>query len=332
MVGRGPELAVLTDCLGIAISGGLQVVVIGGEAGIGKSRLVAEFAATVAGSAHVVVGHCLELGPDGPPFAPFSAVLRELIAELGVERVTELAGPGRDDLALLAPELGTGHHDDLLGRGRLFEGMATLLERAAAVRPLVVVVEDLHWSDTSTRDLLRFLMRTISDVPLLLVLTYRRDELVRTHPLRPWLVEVDRLPHTTRVVLDPLDDAGGRRAGGATLRAAPAAVGGPDPRAQPGDPLLRRGAHDVPGGRRPGDPRDAARADAHAPGPACPGQPGGGALGVGGGHPDRPWGPAGADGQRRGRPGLRPPGRRRGTGAGGRQQPGGLHVPACADA
>ena len=207
-VGRGEEMSALQDALStVRASSSPRVVVIGGEAGIGKSRLVAEWAGDLAEDVRVVVGHCLELGPDGPPFAPFAAVLRGLAAELGPEQVAELAGPGRVDLAVLAPELGGRQRDEQLGRGRLFEAVTTLIERVAAERPLILVVEDLHWSDTSTRDLLRFLMRTVDDVPLLLVLTYRRDELVRTHPLRPWLVEVDRLPHASRITLDPLIDS-----------------------------------------------------------------------------------------------------------------------------
>ena len=207
-VGRGEELSALQDALStVRASSSPRVVVIGGEAGIGKSRLVAEWAGDLAEDVRVVVGHCLELGPDGPPFAPFAAVLRGLAAELGPEQVAELAGPGRVDLAVLAPELGGRQRDEQLGRGRLFEAVTTLIERVAAECPLILVVEDLHWSDTSTRDLLRFLMRTVDDVPLLLVLTYRRDELVRTHPLRPWLVEVDRLPHASRITLDPLIDS-----------------------------------------------------------------------------------------------------------------------------
>lgn len=206
-VGRGPQLRALQRAQAEAESGRPQVVIVGGEAGIGKSRLVAEFAAGLEQQARVVVGHCLELGPDGPPFAPFAAILRGLVAELGAQRVAELAGPGRGELAVLTPEIGRGRRDDVLGQGRLFEAMTTLLERVAAEQPLVVVVEDLHWSDASTRDLLRFLMRTIDDVALLVLLTYRRDELVRSHPLRPWLVEVDRLPHASRISLDPLGDS-----------------------------------------------------------------------------------------------------------------------------
>lgn len=206
MVGRSRELGELRERFAACADGDPQVVVIGGEAGIGKSRLVAELLRDLPGPSRVAVGHCLELGPDGPPFAPFAAVLRGLAADLGADRLAELAGPGRAELAGLAPELGPAVLDDPVGRGRLFEAMATLLERCAADSPLVLVVEDLHWSDSSTRDLLRFLTRTIGEARVLFVLTYRRDELHRSHPLLPWLIEVDRLPTAHRIVLERLTD------------------------------------------------------------------------------------------------------------------------------
>ena len=93
---------------------------------------------------------------------------------------------------------------DPMGRGRLFESLATLLERLAADRPVVVVVEDMHWSDSSSRDLLRFLMRTVGDSRVLFILTYRKDEMHRAHPLLAWLGEVDRLPNSSRVSLERL--------------------------------------------------------------------------------------------------------------------------------
>ncbi|HEX6888784.1 MAG TPA: AAA family ATPase [Candidatus Nanopelagicales bacterium] len=206
MVGRSRELAELRERFAVAASGAPQVVLLGGEAGIGKSRLVAELAGWVDGRARVVVGHCLELGPDGPPFAPIVGVLRDFASELGIEGLAALAGPGRGDLAGLLPELGPARAEDPFGRGRLFEAMATLLERAAAEGPLLLVVEDLHWSDAATRDLLRFLTRTVGDAAVLVVLTYRRDELHRSHPLLPWLVEMDRLPNAHRVTLERLGD------------------------------------------------------------------------------------------------------------------------------
>ncbi len=207
MVGRSRELQELRERFTVASGGEPQVVVVAGEAGIGKSRLIAEFALSLRGRARLVVGHCLELGPDGPPFAPFAGILRSLAGDLGVERLAESAGPGRPGLATLAPELAMAEQTPAQGRGRLFEAMATLIERLAMAQPLVLVVEDLHWSDSSTRDLLRFLMRTVGEVSILFVLTYRRDELVRSHPVLPWLVEVERLPYQHRITLERLDAA-----------------------------------------------------------------------------------------------------------------------------
>jgi DNA-binding CsgD family transcriptional regulator len=207
MVGRSRQLAELRERFAACAAGDPQVVVIGGEAGIGKSRLVAELLRGLPDGTLVAIGHCLELGPDGPPFAPFASVLRGLAADLGMERLADLAGPGRVDLAGLVPELGSPATSDPMGRGRMFEAMATLVERCAGDAPLVVVIEDLHWSDSSTRDLLRFLTRTVGDAAVLFVLTYRRDELDRRHPLLPWLVEVERLPSAHRIALERLDDA-----------------------------------------------------------------------------------------------------------------------------
>ena len=207
LVGRSLEVLEMRQWFALADDGDPQIVIVGGEAGIGKSRLIAEFAATVPAGTRMLVGHCLELGPDGPPFAPFSTMLRSLVADLGADQLAELAGPGRADLAGLVPELGPAAPADPLGRGRLFEAMATLVESLATSEALVVVVEDLHWSDSSSRDLLRFLLRTVSDCRVLFVLTYRKDEMHRSHPLLPWLGEVGRLPLSHRIPLERLSDA-----------------------------------------------------------------------------------------------------------------------------
>ena len=206
LVGRSRELEELRGRFAMALGGEPQVVLISGEAGIGKSRLVAEFDLAVGAEARLVVGQCLELGADGPPFAPFLIVLRGLVADLGMDRVAQLAGPGRPDLAILVPELGPSTLDESVGRGLLFDTMATLIQRGAGKRPLVLVVEDLHWSDTTTRDLLRFLLGTLGAARVLVLLTYRRDELHRGHPLLPWLAEVGRLPISSRLTLERLTD------------------------------------------------------------------------------------------------------------------------------
>ena len=207
LVGRSGELEELRERYAMAVRGEPQVVLIGGEAGIGKSRLIAEFGLTVGADARLVVGQCLELGPDGPPFAPFVFVLRALVADLGTDRVAELAGPGWSDLAVLVPELGPVSPDEAAGLTLLFDTIATLIQRGAQERPLVLVVEDLHWSDPSTRDLLRFIMGSLGEARVLVLLTYRRDEMHRGHPLLPWLAEVGRLPATSRITLERLADA-----------------------------------------------------------------------------------------------------------------------------
>ncbi|MCG5218622.1 helix-turn-helix transcriptional regulator [Streptosporangium sp. KLBMP 9127] len=207
--GRGTELGALVAALGRAREGTPSVVVIGGEAGGGKSRLLSEFAARVHGESPVLVltGGCIELGAAGLPYAPFTAALRDLVRERGPERITGLLPPGAAaDLARLLPELGgvPADADPDTARMRLFERMLALLERLAAEQPVVLVVEDAHWADRSTRDLLSFLTRNLRRVPVLLVVTYRSDELHRTHPLRPLLAELARVEIVTLLRLPRL--------------------------------------------------------------------------------------------------------------------------------
>src|SRR5918999_4398912 len=103
--GRGDELAALERALDRARAGSSTTVLVGGEAGVGKSRLIHEFTGRT-GDARVLVGGCLELGADGLPYAPFSAVLRELVRERGVDEVAALTPGGRPDLGRLLPEFG----------------------------------------------------------------------------------------------------------------------------------------------------------------------------------------------------------------------------------
>ncbi len=205
-------------------------MLIGGEAGMGKTRLIGEFtaAARVAG-VRVLTGACLELGADGLPFSPFTAMLRDLVREAGPDEVAALlSGSGRAarELARLLPELTAGRSPAAPGetvtaavdngaysagmtageaRAHLFEGFLTLLERLAAQRPLVLIIEDAHWADRSSRDLLAFLIgyqRAVGNV--LIVVTFRSDELHRTHPLRPLLAELARIDWVDRTELPPL--------------------------------------------------------------------------------------------------------------------------------
>ena len=209
VVGRSGQLAALETALAGAVRGHPSAVLVGGEAGVGKSRLVSEFAALSRGAeARVLIGGCLGLGVDGLPFAPFTAVLRELVRDLGAAGVAGLLpGGSARELARLLPEFGepAGPQDAGEARARLFEQMLILLEHLADPGPVVLVIEDMHWADRSTRDLLAFLIRNQASADgVLIVATYRSDDLHRTHPLRPLLAELDRIGWVTRMELDRL--------------------------------------------------------------------------------------------------------------------------------
>src|SRR6516225_5983271 len=174
--GRETELMVLASAFGDAAGGLPRMVLVGAEAGGGKSRLVEEFAARLGGRALVLAGGCVELSAAGLPYAPFTAALRQLVRERGTAEVTGLLG-GRDtgELAGLLPDFGSppAWTDPDRGRARLFELLLALLEALAERLPLVLVVEDVHWADRSTRDLLDFLARNLRHAAVLLLVTFR---------------------------------------------------------------------------------------------------------------------------------------------------------------
>lgn len=197
--GRAKELAVLASAFDEAISGVSGIVLIGGEAGGGKSRLVREFAAAVGERARILQGNCIEQSEAGLPYTPFVAALRTLERELGVAEISALAGGGAGELAWLSPVFGDPdrHADRLMARARLFEVVLRLLERLAESRPLVLVVEDLHWADPSTRDLLGFLVANLGSAPVLLVITFRDDK-------GAYVNELGRMDRVTWLNLDRL--------------------------------------------------------------------------------------------------------------------------------
>jgi DNA-binding CsgD family transcriptional regulator/tetratricopeptide (TPR) repeat protein len=213
-VGRGAELGLLEDARRRVADGPSAVVVVGGEAGVGKTRLIDEFARRCrAEGVRVLVGTCVELGEQGVPFAPVVAALRGMLRTMEPEEARRSIGHGRADLSRLLPELGPppGGDGQTVGpelasaQGRLFGLLLDLVEWAAGQQPTVLVVEDLHWADQSTRELLGFLVRGLRRPGLLLVLTYRTDDLHRRHPLRPFLAELERIGWVERVELRRFD-------------------------------------------------------------------------------------------------------------------------------
>ncbi|MFF7356543.1 AAA family ATPase [Streptomyces filipinensis] len=210
LIGRDEETARLMGVLERARGGVARAVLVAGDAGVGKTRLLDEVAgrATRAGTT-VVTGHCVDLGDVGLPYLPFTEILGALAAD-GRFTAVLAAHPAADRLLGAGPDLAGGPD----GRLRLFEDVAGLLAELAAVAPLLLVLEDLHWADQSSRDLLRFLLsRGVLQRPgggadgrLAILASYRADDLHRRHPLRPLLAELVRLPAVERLELRPLPD------------------------------------------------------------------------------------------------------------------------------
>ena len=207
-IGRTEELGRLRDLLAHAASGEPLIALVGGEAGVGKTRLVERLAATAAeGGARVLRGGCVPLGEEGLPFAPVTQALRGLAGELDPAELAAVAGPARTELARLLPDLpwggevAAGAVAGQAGQGRLFALLLGVVERLATAGPLLWVLEDLHWADRSTRELLAFLAVSLGPHPVLLVGTFRSDELHRLHPLRGLLGELARNRRVRRLEL-----------------------------------------------------------------------------------------------------------------------------------
>ncbi len=208
-VGRNREIACLTAALEVAQAGRTTAVVVAGESGAGKTRLVTHFAGLAAGAgATVLVGRCVELQDACPPYWPFLDAFRRLLGRLDPEQIDDLVGPFRPEVAPLLP--GGRLNGELLPprrweRSRFFELVLGMAERLAAHSTVVLVIEDLHWSDQSTRDLLKFILANTIEDRILVVGTSRDDGLTPGHPVLPLLAELRRrrIPF---LELPPFDD------------------------------------------------------------------------------------------------------------------------------
>jgi DNA-binding CsgD family transcriptional regulator/tetratricopeptide (TPR) repeat protein len=191
-VGRSEELGALRAGLERAAGGDPTLVLVGGEAGVGKTRLVTELGehAQSAG-ARVIVGGCVELAGWPAPMLPVVEALRHAADDLGWGDWLRVVGDARPELARLLPELGPASPapDSGLAQSRLFELVLGVVRRLADRAPLVWIVEDVHWADASTLDLLAFVVRNLRDDRVLLAVTFRDDEVDR---LRQWLSVVGR--------------------------------------------------------------------------------------------------------------------------------------------
>jgi len=207
-VGRDGELRRLLDLLDDAAEGRRPThALISGDAGVGKTRLVSELATRAAGRGFTVLsGRCAELG-DSIPYLPLADALRAATTGPGPDQALLDAIAARPVLSRLLPDRGaTPPPADLpgLAQQQLFGAVLGMLAELASRRPVLLVLEDLHWADRSTRDLLTFLSRVLHREKVAVVVTYRTDDLHRRHPLRPVVAELLRLPGVTAIELAPL--------------------------------------------------------------------------------------------------------------------------------
>jgi len=188
LIGRAVEFAALRAALEAARAGVAGGVLVEADAGVGKSRLVAELMAAARDADEtVLVGHCASGGGESLPYLPFVEALEPLRAQGLSPSFWSPLGEAGSELSQL----------------QLFDAVAGALIASAREQPVLLVVEDLHWADAASRDLLTFLLRRIRSERLLVVATVRTDDLHRRHPLRPVLAELGRLPGVQRIVLEP---------------------------------------------------------------------------------------------------------------------------------
>ena len=202
LVGRDDELQRLLDAVAASREGRPAVVLLGGDAGVGKTRLLAQVVAEAAPDTTVLRGGCVDLGDVGLPYLPFVEAFADLARQL----------PAAVDVPGLGPLLpGAAATGGELVRLQLFEAVVAALRAAGEVAPVLLVLEDLHWADASSRELLRFLVTRLRDERVALLTSYRADDLHRRHPLVPLVAELGRLAGVDHVQLRPLDDEAVRR-------------------------------------------------------------------------------------------------------------------------
>lgn len=206
MVGRQREAAVLLDAWAAATGGSPSVVVVTGEAGLGKTRIVDEITEAAADAGAVLlVGGCAEMGGTQVPYAPLAEALRRHLRSIDPATAAELVAASGGALPLIVPELPGGEDVPALSdTARLHGLLLGVLGRLCAGAPMMLVLEDLHWGDPSTLTAIEFLARNLNDENLLIVVTVRGDELHPKHPTRRLLTALERCPTVRRLDLRPL--------------------------------------------------------------------------------------------------------------------------------
>ena len=240
-VGRTAELAELRAAFDEATASRPSLALVGGESGVGKSRLADELKRLAHESgARVLSGDCVELGDDELPYAPLLTALRPLVRDEDPS-LQSLRAPASLRPRRHSPGLGGGEGAGGAAQSRVFEALLALLDSLSENGPVLLVIEDLHWADSSTRSFIGFLSRTICTEQLLIVGTYRSDELHRRHPLRPLLAELSSDPYTRLIDLPRFTRTSSPSSSRASSPTRPARARGARVRAQRGERPVRRG-------------------------------------------------------------------------------------------
>jgi DNA-binding CsgD family transcriptional regulator/tetratricopeptide (TPR) repeat protein len=225
MIGRGAELSRLLELVGLAdgaatTPGAVRVanaVVISGDAGVGKSRMLAELRDhAVRADWQVLIGHCLDFGDSALPYLPFTEAFGRLAAEepelserlVRTHPAVRRLMPGqRLTVDVSAGSSGeSARPNEPMDRAGLFASVLAVLDELATASPVLLLLEDLHWADQSTRELLSFLFARQLPDDVHIVATYRSDDLHRKHPLRAAVADWSRLPTVERLPLERLSD------------------------------------------------------------------------------------------------------------------------------
>lgn len=206
-IGRAEELSELTRLLARAIQGEGAAAVIGGDAGVGKTRLCRELkAAAAAHQMRVIEGRCSP-AEAAIPYGPFVDALR---FRLGKGEGAEAAAVLQPILAHVAPLFSGLAVPPQLERRSAdatdvpFERIFGVLHRLAGLGPVLFIIEDLHWADPTSRDLIQFITRHIASLSMMFVTTYRTDEIHAGHPVHRVVAAIAREPHAVRMQLEPL--------------------------------------------------------------------------------------------------------------------------------
>ncbi|MEV6603062.1 AAA family ATPase [Kutzneria sp. NPDC051319] len=207
IIGRGEQIRALTDLLARTADRTPAAVMLDGDAGLGKTAVVREFARIARDSgAFVLMGSCIELIGGAIPYGPLVEALRQLVREKGSAGARQLAGPAWTELAGLIADFTVGAQPAMAegSQLRVFGAVSRLLSHIGEQQPFVLVFEDVHWADDSTLDLIAHLVQQTVDQRVMLLCSYRSGLELR-HPLRLRLADPQFVRRVHRFTLRPFN-------------------------------------------------------------------------------------------------------------------------------